>query len=78
MIEPKAAQATSVCVLYPQLQGYSNLLENRKDFLISYVLDVTLNNNKFKSLDHRVSLDPERIEPTAVMAIGVGRESTAI
>ena len=62
MIDPKAARATSVCVLHPQLQGYSNLLENCKDSLISYVLDVTLNNNKFKSLDHRVSLDPARLK----------------
>ena len=70
--------ATSICVPYPQLQGYSNLLGNYKDFFISYVLDMTLDNNMFKHLDHRASLDPARFKPTAVMAICVGSECTDI
>ena len=65
-------------VPYPQLQGYSNLLGNRKDFFISYVLDMTFDNNSFKCFDHRISLDQARFEPTTLMAICVGRERAPI
>ena len=46
---PQAVQATSL-VPYPQLQGYSNLLGICKDFSVSYLLDTTLDNNRFKHL----------------------------
>ena len=56
----------AVIVPYPQLQGYSNLLGNSKDFFISYVLDKTLDNNMFKRLDHCVSLNQARFKPKAL------------
>ena len=34
------------------LHGYYNLLGNHKDFFISHVLDMTVDNNMFKCLDH--------------------------
>ena len=64
-------------VLYPLLQGYSNLLGNRKDFVISYVLDTMLDNNTFMGLDHSNSLDPARFELMA-LAICVGSKCVAI
>ena len=52
----------TVVVPYPQLQGYSNLSGNCKDFSISYVLEMMLDNNTFKHLDHCVSHRIQRRE----------------
>ena len=45
---------------YPQLKGHSNLLGNRKYFFISFLLEMMLDNNMFKCLDHCVSQTIQR------------------